>query len=182
MVHVSMPMQRLPSAAITLPSQHVPRQKVAIQTNFMQTLGSSLPPRKQLVVERKPMPKKNYQTPTLVSEEVANVLDTMKPRLKASVVARLSGLSQRAITQHAANNRIPGAAKHGGLWTFDHDLALQWIKEGSTCQSKPNSRKTSSNRKPRNSTGSASRSTATPTESLFEQHLFASRKKEPRAA
>lgn len=80
------------------------------------------------------MPKKNYQTPTLVSGERANVLDMMKPRLKACVVARLSGLSQRAITQHATNNRIPGAAKLGGLWTFDHDLALQWINEGTRCQ------------------------------------------------
>lgn len=159
---------------------HAP--ELAIQTKFRNTIGSSLPPRKQNVVERKPMPRKNYQTPTSVSEEMANVLDTMKPRLKACVVARLSGLSQRAITQHATNNRIPGAAKLGGLWTFDHDLALQWIKEGNACQTTSNFRKTSSNRQARNSTGSASRSTVRPTEGRLEQHLFASRKRKQNAA
>jgi len=80
------------------------------------------------------MKKPTNQTPTLVSQEMANVLETMKPRLKSSVVAKLSGLSRRAITGHAANDNILGAVKHGGLWTFDHDLALLWVNEGSKCQ------------------------------------------------
>jgi len=76
------------------------------------------------------------QTQTLVFKENANVLETMKPRLKSRIVAKLSGLSQRAITEHAANDHIPGAVKHGGLWTFDHDLALLWVNEGSKCQTR----------------------------------------------
>lgn len=101
---------------------------------------------------------------------------------KACVVARLSGLSQRAITQHAANDRIAGAAKHGGLWTFDHDLVLKWINEGNRCQRKTEKQKTSSSRMARSFTGSASKSTGSKSASRFEQLLCASRKKGRKAA
>ncbi|WP_306751514.1 hypothetical protein [Paracoccus actinidiae] len=128
------------------------------------------------------MTHKASQTQTSASEEMANVLETMKPRLKASIIAKLSGLSQRVITQHATNNCIPGAAKHGGLWTFDHDLALLWINEGSKCQEVKQTSRISSSRTTANSTGSVSKSTASHTENRFEQLLKASRRKGPKAA
>jgi hypothetical protein len=99
-----------------------------------------------------------------------------------SDVAKLSGLSKRAITQHAANDNIPGAAKHGGVWTFDHDLALLWINEGSKCLTKKKNQKTSSSRTTASIGGSGSRSTASPTESRFAQLLKESRRKKPKAA
>ena len=113
------------------------------------------------------MTNQTNQTKISVSKETANVLDTMKPRLRSSIVAKLSGLSKRAITQHAANDNIPGAAKHGGVWTFDHDLILNWIREGSQCHKKKKSRKTSSSRQAASIGGSVSRSTASRTESRF---------------
>lgn len=128
------------------------------------------------------MQRKQYQTQISVSEETANVLDTMKPRLKACVVARLSGLSQRVITQHAVNGNIPGAAKHGGLWTFDHDLVLQWVKEGSKCQPTTKNQEISTNPKTARIGGSESRSTASPIEDPLEQLLKVSRKKRRKTA
>lgn len=103
------------------------------------------------------------QTKISVSEEAANVLETMKPRLRSSDVARLSSKSRRAITQHAANEEIPGAVKLGGVWTFDHDLALLWINEGSKCLTKKKNQKTSSSRTTASIGGSGSKSTASPT-------------------
>ncbi|AML52802.1 hypothetical protein RC74_17445 [Falsihalocynthiibacter arcticus] len=128
------------------------------------------------------MADKTNQTKILFSEEEHNILNSMKPRLRASVVAQLSGLSQRAITQHAANDNIPGAVKHGSLWTFDHDLAVIWIKEGSKCHRNKTNPKTSSSKKVVNIGGSASRSTASPTESRFAQLLKESRRKGPKTA
>ncbi|WP_235008610.1 hypothetical protein [Candidatus Halocynthiibacter alkanivorans] len=116
-----------------------------------------------------------------VSEET-DVLSTMKPRIKASVVAKLSGRSQRSVRQLAANDNIPGAVKQGGLWMFDQDLFLLWHNEGSKCHEKKKNQKTSSSKRVASFGGSVSRSTASPTESRFAQLLKESRRKKLKAA
>jgi hypothetical protein len=85
--------------------------------------------------------------------------------VRAHVAAQLSGLSSRTITQLASKGDIPGAAKHGGVWTFDADLLATWITYGNARQ------KTSINKKTVKTITSASRSTEKNTESRLKRLL-----------
>ena len=99
----------------------------------------------------------------------------LKPRVRSKVASRVSGLSQRHITELATKGLIPGALKHGGIWTFDQELFVLWLKKGNQCQ------KTSTSRKAAKITTFASKSTAKNTESRFAQLLKGSRKASAKA-
>lgn len=49
------------------------------------------------------------------------------PRIRARAVAVWTSLSVRKVQELAAAGRIPGAAKLGGVWTFDPDKVRGWI-------------------------------------------------------
>lgn len=78
----------------------------------------------------------------------------MKPiiqieRIKASAAAGILGVSTRTVQALAVRGELPGAAKIGGLWTFDEAALRNWIKERSSCPR---------NHEPRNTaTGGATR-------------------------
>jgi predicted DNA-binding transcriptional regulator AlpA len=52
----------------------------------------------------------------------------MPERVRAADVANMTGMSKRTVLQHAAAGKIPGAAKLGGLWTFDPAAIRAWIR------------------------------------------------------
>lgn len=61
----------------------------------------------------------------------------MRPeRVGVAEAMRATGLSKRTVQNLAAKGMIPGAAKLGGLWTFDRIKLRRWIaaKEGEACQ------------------------------------------------
>ena len=96
-----------------------------------------------------------------------------KPRIRVALVAHLAGLKPRTITDLASKEKIPGAAKHGGIWTFDQDNIALWLKKGNQCQ------KTSTSPKAAKSITSASRSTEKNSAKRFTQLLSGSPKKKP---
>src|SRR6202521_636144 len=56
-------------------------------------------------------------------------------RIRPAEVARITSLSLRQIQSMAATGRIPGAAKLGGIWTFDPAKINAWIKaQEQACQ------------------------------------------------
>lgn len=105
-----------------------------------------------------------------------------KPRIKTKAVVELSGLSRRTITQHATNKIIPGAVKHGGIWTFDQDLIHKWLREGSNCQAQAPNPKTSTNQTTADIGICVSKSTGSHTESRFAQLLKGSQPRRRKAA
>ena len=52
----------------------------------------------------------------------------MTERIRSAEVARLTGLSVRAVQDLAARGEIHGAARFGRIWTFDHARIRAWIK------------------------------------------------------
>lgn len=68
--------------------------------------------------------------PPHVFEKTIPVLAGMVPRVRIGVAVELSGLSRRTISDLAAKKKIPGAAKHGGVWTFDQENLAIWLKKG----------------------------------------------------
>lgn len=50
-------------------------------------------------------------------------------RVRAADVRRMTSLSLRQIQDMAAKGDIPGAAKLGGVWTFDPLRVRAWIRE-----------------------------------------------------
>jgi excisionase family DNA binding protein len=61
-------------------------------------------------------------------------------RIRAHVAAGILGVEVRTVQALAARGDLPGAAKIGGLWTFDEAALRQWIKER---EAKPDLRKPS---------------------------------------
>ena len=52
----------------------------------------------------------------------------MPERGRAADVARITSLSVRKIQEMAAAGRLAGAAKLGGVWTFDLAKVRAWIE------------------------------------------------------
>lgn len=50
-------------------------------------------------------------------------------RIRASDVAKITSLSIRKVQELAVTGKMPGAAKLGGVWTFDPARVRRWIKE-----------------------------------------------------
>src|SRR5580698_3051210 len=56
-------------------------------------------------------------------------------RIRPFEVARMTSLSLRHIQSLAASGKIPGAAKLGGVWTFDPVQVRAWIRsQEQACQ------------------------------------------------
>ncbi len=55
-------------------------------------------------------------------------------RVRAHVAAGILGVEVRTVQALAARGEVPGAAKIGGLWTFDEAALRNWIRERTTCQ------------------------------------------------
>lgn len=66
---------------------------------------------------------------------------TIAARIRPRDVARITSLSVRKIQEMAAQGRIPGAAKLGGVWTFDPTQIQAWIRgeERLACQTRDTS-------------------------------------------
>ena len=58
------------------------------------------------------------------SGEAGSVMDRIRP----SDVAHMTSLSLRQVQSMAAAGKIPGAAKLGGVWTFDPAQIAAWIR------------------------------------------------------
>src|ERR1700722_17693462 len=56
-------------------------------------------------------------------------MDLPTPRIRPSEVARITSLSMRQIQSMAASGKIPGAAKLGGVWTFDPSQISAWVRK-----------------------------------------------------
>src|SRR5271166_2944564 len=50
-------------------------------------------------------------------------------RVRPPEVANMTGLSVRKVQELSAAGRIPGAAKLGGVWTYDPEQVRKWIKQ-----------------------------------------------------
>lgn len=98
-------------------------------------------------------------------KDATPALADLKPRVRVAVVVELSGLDRRTVTDHAKKKKIPGAEKHGGVWTFDQDLLALWLKKGNKWH------ETSTPPATARITTSASPSTAKNTESRFARLL-----------
>ncbi|WP_394060680.1 helix-turn-helix domain-containing protein [Xanthobacter autotrophicus] len=56
--------------------------------------------------------------------------DHLKPeRIRAPKVASILGVQVRTVQAMALRGELPGAAKIGGLWTFDEAALRAWIRE-----------------------------------------------------
>ncbi|MFD1488911.1 helix-turn-helix domain-containing protein [Ancylobacter vacuolatus] len=56
----------------------------------------------------------------------------LRERVRAHEAAGILGISVRAVQSLAAKGELPGAAKIGGLWTFDENTLRSWLKAIST--------------------------------------------------
>lgn len=54
-------------------------------------------------------------------------------RIRAHHAATILGVELRTVQALAARGELPGAAKIGGLWTFDESALRLWIMEKSAC-------------------------------------------------
>lgn len=56
-------------------------------------------------------------------------------RIRPADVARITSLSLRQVQSLASSGKIPGAAKLGGVWTFDPVQIRAWIRrQEQSCQ------------------------------------------------
>lgn len=58
-------------------------------------------------------------------------------RIRAHHAATILGVELRTVQALAARGELPGAAKIGGLWTFDESALRLWIREKSVCPKDP---------------------------------------------
>lgn len=92
-----------------------------------------------------------------------------RERVRVDDAAAILGISGRTVQALAARGEIPGAAKIGGLWTFDEAALRLWIREKATCQIDP--RRRSSHTGAETRSGLVSRSTERSIEKAYEQAL-----------
>lgn len=52
----------------------------------------------------------------------------MSERIRPAAVAEITSLSLRKVQEMAAAGQLPGAAKLGGVWTFDPTQIRAWIR------------------------------------------------------
>lgn len=53
----------------------------------------------------------------------------MSDRIQSAAAAKRLGISRRMVQQMAAQGKVPGSAKIGGVWTFDPDALDAWVKK-----------------------------------------------------
>lgn len=56
----------------------------------------------------------------------------VRERVRAREAAAILGISTRTVQSLAAKGELPGAAKIGGLWTFDKKALRDWLRSIST--------------------------------------------------
>lgn len=101
----------------------------------------------------------------------------MPERIRPRAVSEMTSLSVRKVQEMAAAGAIPGAAKLGGIWTFDPIRVRAWIREQErTCLAKQetSTRATASG-------GDGSRSPDESIEAAYEQLIPAKRRGASRA-
>jgi phage terminase Nu1 subunit (DNA packaging protein) len=55
--------------------------------------------------------------------------DARPGRIQSAAAARILGVSQRSIQGLALRGEIPGAARIGGIWTFDADKLAAFVRQ-----------------------------------------------------
>jgi hypothetical protein len=56
-------------------------------------------------------------------------MSALLPRIQSAAAARTLGVSQRSVQELALRGELPGAARIGGVWTFDADRLAAFIKQ-----------------------------------------------------
>jgi hypothetical protein len=51
------------------------------------------------------------------------------PRIQSATAARILGVSQRSVQGLALRGELPGAARIGGVWTFDAEGLATFVKQ-----------------------------------------------------
>jgi hypothetical protein len=51
------------------------------------------------------------------------------PRIQSATAARILGVSQRSVEGLALRGELPGAARIGGVWTFDTERLVAFVKQ-----------------------------------------------------
>lgn len=51
------------------------------------------------------------------------------PRIQSAAAARVLGVSRRTVQELALRGELPGAARIGGVWTFDAERLTSFVKE-----------------------------------------------------
>jgi hypothetical protein len=51
------------------------------------------------------------------------------PRIQSATAARILGVSRRSVQGLALRGELPGAARIGGVWTFDAERLATFIKQ-----------------------------------------------------
>jgi Helix-turn-helix domain len=51
------------------------------------------------------------------------------PRIQSATEARILGVSQRSVQGLALRGELPGAARIGGVWTFDAERLATFVKQ-----------------------------------------------------
>jgi excisionase family DNA binding protein len=92
-----------------------------------------------------------------------------RERVRVDDAASILGISGRTVQALAARGEIPGAAKIGGLWTFDEAALRLWIRERSTCPKNQGLQSTPTGGETR--FGRGSRSTEKSIDRAYEQAL-----------
>jgi hypothetical protein len=56
-------------------------------------------------------------------------MSALPPRIQSATEARILGVSQRSVQGLALRGELPGAARIGGVWTFDAERLATFVKQ-----------------------------------------------------
>jgi hypothetical protein len=56
-------------------------------------------------------------------------MSASSPRIQSAAAARILGVSQRSVQELALRGELPGAARIGGVWTFDSERLSAFISQ-----------------------------------------------------
>jgi hypothetical protein len=56
-------------------------------------------------------------------------MSALLPRIQSATAARILGVSQRSVQGLALRGELPGAARIGGVWTFDTERLTTFVKQ-----------------------------------------------------
>jgi hypothetical protein len=60
---------------------------------------------------------------------LVGAMSASTPRIQSATTARVLGVSQRSVQGLALRGELHGAARIGGLWTFDADRLATFVKQ-----------------------------------------------------
>ena len=67
--------------------------------------------------------------------------DAQPGRIQSGAAARILGVSQRSVQELALRGELPGAARIGGIWTFDADKLAAFVAQRERDAERPDARK-----------------------------------------